>query len=72
MPVTRQNIEDALALAIDDEAMSDDNIRIYEIVGITKRFAGLMAKLEDEAEEEDDDVDDDDDDDDIDEEDGKG
>jgi len=73
MSVTRENIETALAMAIDDEAVEDNSVKQYEIYAIKHRFNGLLDQLANEADTgEEDDVDDVDNDGPIDEEDGKG
>lgn len=56
MAVCRQDIENALAIAIDDEAMGDDNIKLHEVDSIKKRFNQLLDKLREEANEESEDL----------------
>jgi len=74
MSVTRENIETALAMAIDDEAVEGDSVKQYEIHAIKHRFNGLLDQLAGEADtgDDEDDIDDVDGDGPIDEEDGKG
>lgn len=50
MAVCREDIENALAIAIEDEAAGDANIKDYELINIKKRFDGLLDQLIAEAE----------------------
>jgi hypothetical protein len=50
MAVTRQQVENALKISIDDEALIDDNIKLQEMDAIKERFDGLFDTLRDEAE----------------------
>jgi hypothetical protein len=56
--VKRKEVENALKIALDDEAMNDENITLQEMDSIKERFDGLFDTLRDEAE--DPDVEDDD------------
>lgn len=49
MPVCRQDIQNALDIAIEDEAAGDENIKDYELISIKKRFGGLLDQLIAEA-----------------------
>ena len=50
--VRKQDLQNALEIAIDDESISDDNIKKNEIKAITKRLNILLNQLQDEADEE--------------------
>lgn len=55
--VTRENIETALAMAIDDEAVDGNDVKQYEVWAIKRRFSGLLDTLANEASTEDEDDD---------------
>jgi hypothetical protein len=48
--VKRKEVENALKIALDDEAMNDENITLQEMDSIKERFDGLFDTLRDEAE----------------------
>lgn len=57
--VTRENIETALAMAIDDEAVDDNDVKQYEVFAIKRRVSSLLDTLANDASVEDEDDDDD-------------
>lgn len=52
MPVSSTDIENALHIAIEDEALSDEDIRKDELTNIQKRFNNLLDLLKQQANEE--------------------
>jgi len=57
MSVTREQIEGALQMTLDDEAIEDNNVKQYEIHAIKRRFNTLMDTLYNDADIEDEDDD---------------
>lgn len=49
--VKRQQLENALKIALDDEVLNDDNITVGEMDSLKERFDGLFDTLREEAEE---------------------
>lgn len=52
MPVSSIDIENALSIAIQDEACEDEDIRKDELTNIQKRFNNLLDLLKQQANEE--------------------
>lgn len=52
MPVSSIDIENALHIAIEDEALGDEDIRKDELIKIKNRFNNLLDLLTKEANEE--------------------
>jgi Asp-tRNA(Asn)/Glu-tRNA(Gln) amidotransferase C subunit len=53
MPVTREQVENALAMALDDEAAEETDITRNELEDIKIRFGQLITVLKNEATEDD-------------------
>jgi hypothetical protein len=53
MPVTREQVENALAMALDDEAAEETDITRNELEDIKIRFGQLIIVLKKEATEDD-------------------
>jgi hypothetical protein len=59
MPVTREQVENALAMALDDEMAEESDITKTELDDIKTRFSQLITVLKEEATEDDPDQSDD-------------